>query len=561
MIQKINKNFKEEFILHYKAALKSKLSREQFSKILNIKPESITRRRLAIFKETGLDLPLLESKIGSELTQDAIEKFNIQLKDLSREKNDIPSTIDFDHKKKIFVITSAQNATPVHEGFLSSLLNYCENRNAQLVVIPNRYKNPTSVWTQNNEGDEWWDNKLIKYICSEDLRLTKSLRIMGHIKIQPTAERPLSGFDSYTGQDSAVFGHPKIQLKTVATPSKILPKLLTTTGSVTISNYTDSKAGWKSHKFHALGAVIVELEEDGTFHLRHIQADDITGHFYDLNKYYSSTEVKNNFRISALITGDTHAEFIDENVLNATYLAKNSIVEVLMPEYIIFHDLEDFYRRSHHSINNNLLSYGKHHGSRNNVEKGLQKTADFLDKVTRPDIKNIIIKSNHDEAFDKWLLNSNPNIDPENSRFFHYMKYHQYKNMVETDVGYSTIDPFEFWCRNPDQEKGLKNIENTIFLKRDQSFVINDIELGFHGDIGLNGTKGNINQYRHIGPSAIIGHSHTPGRIEGVIQVGTSSKLKLEYNTGCSSWLHSHAIIYPDGRITLINIINGKWTL
>ena len=47
--------------------------------------------------------------------------------------------------------------------------------------------------------------------------------------------------------------------------------------------------------------------------------------------------------------------------------------------------------------------------------------------------------------------------------------------------------------------------------------------------------------------------------MDGVYQVGTSSRLKLEYNSGPSSWLHTHCCIYPNGKRTLITIIDGQW--
>src|SRR5580692_8980381 len=57
---------------------------------------------------------------------------------------------------KIFVVTSAQNATPLHAGFWNSLLQYCKFRDAELMVIPIRYKNATSRWTESQANAEWW---------------------------------------------------------------------------------------------------------------------------------------------------------------------------------------------------------------------------------------------------------------------------------------------------------------------------------------------------------------------------------------------------------------------
>jgi hypothetical protein len=80
-----------------------------------------------------------------------------------------------------------------------------------------------------------------------------------------------------------------------------------------------------------------------------------------------------------------------------------------------------------------------------------------------------------------------------------------------------------------------------------------------HGHLGANGARGGLRGFSKLGVKTIVGHSHTPGIIEGAYQVGTSSHLKLEYNDGPSSWLNTHALVYPNGKRTLINIIKGKW--
>ena len=344
---------------------------------------------------------------------------------------------------------------------------------------------------------------------------------------------------------------------TIPTPSRHLPKILTTTGSITKQNYTDSKAGHKGHFHHSFAAVIVELD-DVNFYPRHVHADE-RGRFYDLDKHFTPTGVTENHRIAGLVTGDTHAEFADKHVVAATYTNPDSMVNVLNPLSLVYHDVEDFYRRNHHHRGNHLLSYGKHHYGRNNVEEGLQITADFIDRHSRPDMTNVIIKSNHDEALDRWLREADPKQDPENARFYHYMMYHLYASVRMTETGFSSADPFEFWCKHPDQQRGLSNVDNTIFLHRDASYVIEGIEVGFHGDRGPNGSRGSAKAFTKIGPKTVIGHSHSPRIEEGVYQVGVSARLDLEYVSGPSSWMHTHCIIYPDGKRTLIHIINGKW--
>src|SRR5688572_17387181 len=46
---------------------------------------------------------------------------------------------------KRFLITAAQNNTEVHEAFFRTLLVAAEHLDAELIVVPYRYKNPTGM--------------------------------------------------------------------------------------------------------------------------------------------------------------------------------------------------------------------------------------------------------------------------------------------------------------------------------------------------------------------------------------------------------------------------------
>lgn len=555
----INNNDKQDFIAKYRAAIRAKLSREEFAEYLGVLPDSVIRRRLTVQTTTGLDLPYLDSDLDFDgtISVKKVEEFEEFYKKIV-EDHEGPASQDISsNKKKVYVITAAQNATPVHEGFWASLKMYAELRNATIMVIPYRYRNPTSLWSQkSNEAEYWWPS-IVDFLIPHEVKICKGLQLLGQIKMQPTAVTPLSGFDGYTGSDSAILGHPKLQLKTVATPSKKMPKILTTTGACTIKNYSDSKAGHKSRFHHNISACIVEVDDD-KFHIRHVHGET-DGSFYDLEYYYTPHGRTKYGRAAGLVPGDVHAEFVDERVEAALFHGPNSIAETLNPEVLVYHDLEDFYRRNHHHKGDDLIAYGKHHFGRDNVEEGLQVSADFVDKNNRENTVNLIVKSNHDEAFDRWLRDAEPKFDPENARFYYYMKFNQLTNLKRTRTGFETVNAFEFWCHNPLDQRGLQSSDNTMFLRRDQSFEVAGIEISFHGDIGANGSRGSVNAFSKIGPKTIIGHSHSPGIVEGSYQVGVCAYLDLEYAVGPSSWLHTHCIIYPNGSRALINVINGEW--
>lgn len=500
---------KKEFIMKYKAAFKANLTKQEFASYIGTKPDSVSRRRLKIKDGIGLELPYLvhDNDFDGRIDLDKLEKFEEEYQNLV-EMDSGPKQLDLSHhkKNKIYVVTSAQNATPVNDLYFATLLRYCEIRNAELIVIPYRYKNPTSIWSDSSKGQDWWWEPLKPYLLFDNIKICKGLQILCKIKTQPTAVYPLSGMDSYTGSDSGIFGHPKIEGKSVATPSQKFSKWLTTTGSCTIPNYTDSKAGHKGEFHHNYCAVVVEVEGDEYFP-RYLHGDE-NGNLYDCEHYYTPRGRREYGRAAAIVHGDIHAEFTSEGVEAASFSNPDSMANVLKPQTLVYHDVIDFFPRNHHHKDNDIFAYGKHHFGRDNVEEGLQMAADFIDRNSRPNTINLIVRSNHDEAFDRWLLTANPRHDPENATFYYYMKLHQMEHVKKTKTSFESFNAFEYWCKNPYEQRGLKNVHKTTFLKRDESYEIAGIETGFHGDIGINGSRGTLKGYAKIGPKTVIGHGH-----------------------------------------------------
>lgn len=450
-----------------------------------------------------------------------------------------------------YLITSAQNATAVNLPFFRSLLTYCRVNKAKLLVVPYRYKNPTSIWSKSAKDDDWWAPELVPYLIDHRTKLCKGLVLLADIKTQPTASRPLQGFESITGGDSAIIGHPKIELTTIATPQHKLAKILTTTGGVTVKNYLPGKAGKKGEHHHTFGACVVEMA-DGLFHLRHINASH-DGSFQDLARSYSG-ETCNPANVEALVMGDTHIEFIDPNVVKATFTDKNSIIKALKPKHLVWHDTWDMYSRNHHHVGNPFIEYAKHHAGANNVEKALDAVFEFIDTNSPGECKNLIVASNHTDAFARWVREANPKADPVNCVFWAETFVAMCRGSEMGDGGAATIDPFAWWGH-----KKLKCASRTKFIQRNQSYTIKGIEIGFHGDQGINGSRGSRNAFSSVGVKTVVGHSHAPGVTGGCYQVGTSSRLALEYNSGPSSWMHAHCLIYANGKRSLVFIVDGRW--
>jgi len=453
-------------------------------------------------------------------------------------------------KVQRYVVTSAQNNTPVHRGFFDALRQYCRHNDAELLVIPVRYKNPTGWADRHSEDDLWYPLDVKPYLIDRDLVLNKNIAVMGSIKIQATAVDPVTGLETISGTRSAVFGHGQLRMKTVATPQDKMPKILHTTGSVSQRNYSETKAGAKGKHHHSFSALVVEVVGD-VFHLRQLSASS-AGSFYDLDKFYTASGVTAGEGLTALVTGDEHALFMDPVVRAATYENKDSIVKVLSPNTIVRHDVLDFYPQNHHHNNDRLVRHINAVTGHHDVRQELDTTLAMIDATTPKGVESLIVSSNHNEALMRWLNEYKPDRDPFNALIYHELCAAVYGEAGWTPQGPKAPDPFELYSRGRLQC-------NHQFLSDRKSHLIKGIDVGQHGDRGANGARGAVNSFAMSEYKMIVGHSHSPAIKFGAYQTGTSTYLQLGYNRGLSSWLQTHCGIYPNGKRVLISVINGEW--
>jgi hypothetical protein len=255
-------------------------------------------------------------------------------------------------------------------------------------------------------------------------------------------------------------------------------------------------------------------------------------------------------RAAALICGDTHVAKSDMQVINATFNGDESICGRLKPHKIVYHDLLDFESRSHHDRNLLTERIQRIYGEKQDiVEHEIMEAISFIDEMTPEKSEPIVIIANHDEHFDRWLREANPSLDPVNARFFHEAWY---KLLSYYEKHREFIPAFELFYH----ERGNKRAR---FIRRDDILKIAGIYCNFHGDKGLNGSRGSTLAYARLGVKTVVGHSHSPEIMDGCYKVGVSGKLDMDYNYTPTSWLNSHVVIYANGKRSLINIIDGKW--
>jgi hypothetical protein len=467
---------------------------------------------------------------------------------------DAPSTV-FERPlrpgAKVFIITAAQNATPVHAKFWAVLANMAKMRAAELLVIPLRYKNPTSSWSGSQQNAEYWDAAVRPYLWNQRRALNANLTVLGDIKVQPTASSPLTGAEALSLASSGIIGHTKVQTRTIPTPQARMAKLLLTSGACTVQNYTDSRAGKIGEFHHSLSAVLVEID-GGRFHLRRLHYDAKTGSVTDLHLRWTANEVTQAPRALALVMGDTHVDFVDPDVVRATF-GPRGIVPTTRPLHLVWHDLLDGYSVNPHHGKNPFNRLAKRETDMDNARKEVQRAIGFVRRHTPADTTSVVVASNHDDFLRRWVVNTDWREDPTNAEFYLETALAMCRGTSLGARGTEYPDPFAYWFRK------LADMPNARVLDHDESFTLANVELGYHFDKGPNGARGSIKNMRRLGVKTIGAHSHSPGEDEGATQVGTSTRLSAEYTGGPLSWLNAHCLLNADGKRQMIVVVDGKW--
>lgn len=448
---------------------------------------------------------------------------------------------------KKFVFTSAQNNTEVHHKFLASLLTYCQENEAQLIIGQFTYNKNGFQNGQNDDNEIWFAPELREFFNVEAAKVCKGLAWCGELNILPTAKYPLSGLEQYTGLDSCIVPHAKIAMESVATLAGQDAKLMYATGTVTQHNYIQKKTGQLAQSEHCYGALVVEISDNGTWFCRQIQTDE-TGEFQDLTTVYGVSDIFENQPISAVTWGDLHSEKQDGEILAQC----SSMLHELKPDYQFFHDCFDMTSRNHHNRKSGHFLMAQQ-ATAQSVEGDLRMCADVLD-VFDNGSKRVVVESNHDLALELWLDSNEYDYrkDPINALTFLQLQTAKYTAITRSSQDFNVL-------RYALENIAGMELNDIEFLKVDESYKVKGIEQGIHGHIGANGSKGSPKQFRKLSVKVNTGHTHSASIHGNVYTAGVTGSLDMEYNKGASSWSHSHIITYPDGMRSIITMRPNGW--
>jgi len=467
---------------------------------------------------------------------------------------------------KRYILTSAQNNTKIHPKFWENLKAYANWIGAEIMVARYAYDQGSYLHaktskpgTAKNKEDLWYDPEVMPYICDDETRhgtahyeLAPGIVWCAEMNIRPTASRPLSDLLTYMGQQSIVVPHAKVAMKSVPTSRDEMPKFCYTTGTVTQRNYIQKKAGLKAEWHHAYGALLVEVEANGDWWARQLNAT-IKGSFFDCPHgikglaFVRDGEVYSGEYAEGLNWGDIHASEIDEWVAEMNW-GKGGILDSLKPKYQFMHDLLSFRSQSHHDRYKFGVSYQKWRDGEDNVEAEIRTTANLLRKALRGGTKTIVVNSNHDRHGDRWLDEVDYRHDKANARLF-------LEAQLARVVAMDEKKDWEFlpWAMR------RENVTDATFLARDESFTLcRDIECGWHGDDGPNGSRGTTQSLVNVGRKVNKGHDHAAAILDGVYSAGACST-SYAYQTGPSAQSISHIVTYPNGKRAIITVRGRKW--
>lgn len=460
---------------------------------------------------------------------------------------------------KTYIITGAVNNTDIHLGLWSNIQALAEHYDAEIIVRPilynlNAYRRmgaDTEDVDAEEGADIHFDAAVKPYFQSSRIELAPGLHFAGDAPITATAASPLSGYKTFTGEASGIFAATRVEMAAVATMKRADAKMLYTTGVVTQRNYTETKTGQKADWHHSYGAILVEVDSDGDYFVRHLGSSE-DGSINDLGLTVRNGRVQECDNIAALTPGDIHVAQLQEHIKKAIFGPKG-MVDQLRPAEVHLHDLHDHQSRSHHNTRNPFTLYELHNKGRESVADEIRKNADFLNYASREWLRLVVVGSNHDDHLRRWVAETDWKSDPINARFYLQCALKTIDAISSDDKQFHLL---EWACRD------LGAPDDVVFLRPDQSWRVFDIECGLHGDKGVNGGRGTLKSLSQTGSKLNIGHSHSPGIVDGAWQCGVTGgteDLDMGYNEGPSSWSRTLIATYVGGKRTMITMRGLKW--
>lgn len=458
--------------------------------------------------------------------------------DLNKISSDLPPQLQIAEKRnlrkntKVLLVTTAQNKTCINKDFLKNLEAYRDfiGDSAEIVVIPSRYRNPTSN-TDDDAQSDWWDEDVQDYLFYGKVELGDTL-ISADSRISPTASEPLNGYELLANKGHLILGHSRQHLRVIPR-LRIEPlRIMCTTGYATVKNYSKSKAGNIGFAHHSTGFVIVE---EGLVP-RVVKATD-DGDFTDIVYEVSSGQVNKINKSLGFVLGDIHARQLNKDFFKITM----DWSKKLNPEIHVCHDVFDGSTVNPHEAKDMFTQRLKIAQGKHLIEDEVEEALNVIEEIKGCCSNVKVVEANHDLFLQRHIDNESWKKDLHNSPA--YLKYALIQQTVDLRE-YGNIFGYLI------HERFKGEVE---YVKMGDSLRIGSYECGQHGDFGSNGAKGNIKSFSRLNVKLIHGHVHSPAMHNNVTAVGVTANLHQHYNRkGFSSWAYAHSVIHENGKNQLL---------
>ncbi len=329
------------------------------------------------------------------------------------------------------------------------------------------------------------------------------------------------------------------------------PRLMMTTGACTQPSYnTSNERGESAYERHEYGCAVVDVIDDKLFLPRLIPAKK-NGTFIDLGIKYSPNSDHDGALIEKAITefflcGDPHVINLDPVADRAT----NEQIQWLQPRIVAAGDGFDGQTVNRHEIDDEIREMILYEAGVSSLEEELVLTGEWNKKkaeIIRPWGGLLILPwDNHAQFLYDWLAKGRYKKDTINKRT-------AYRLLAKENLSKENI-----------LEVAIKEFvdlpDNVRFLRPTDDLIIQGVQCGAHGHLGINGSRGNLDALIEAYGRVIHGHTHEWKQKSGSASAGTLAKRPMDYQKGQpSTSMVANIALYEQGLLQGLPVINGMW--
>lgn len=466
--------------------------------------------------------------------------------------------------RRRIIATSAQNRTPVHGPAWINLQALAVHYGADILIGGYTYgKGLSEAGGRDAVQIAPWSSEIAEGVTRRNLSAEDVVvRFAADLNLTPTISRPTAGLASIAKGRSMIVPHPRRALESIPRPQDEAPVHIWSTGAITVPNYVLRAPGIKAIEAHCIGCVMIEEDLEGRIFVRDITFNSVTGEAYDLDVnvldgvVWSTADVRRHLGIPGPVIawGDIHEDHLNADCARVAWGMGGapdgdiSMVDALAPSAQVVHDLLNFTSQSHHGRDCPWQSFAKHQAGTNLVEPEIASAATLLTTIARDETETLVVLSNHDEHFGRWLRETDWRADVANAEI------HLAANLafVAATRDGQPFCPFSWAIRRarPDAEFKLVTVDETERLF--------EVHYSFHGDRGPNGARGSTVGLARMGQAVTKMHDHTL-TITADVRSGGCMVDWPDYARGPTTWAHGCVVGHADGSRQTVQFVGGKW--